>query len=197
MKSSDIKVGTAYAYSRHERYSAPDRVKVLAVDVTETVKGSGPFARAEKKRGVKIQKQGGVIDIVRPQTIRQTWAEYKAEQKAAKKAREEYLAKEQVEREAQAALAFRLHTALVEKGAKVGLSYDYRDENYDALVAAGFTPATEMGRVYRSHVHSALNDLSTFMDKATVNADQVAFLLGWAEAPRPDDSLDDYDLTDD
>lgn len=196
MLTKAIQEGRKYAYNRYDS-GTPDEVTVLATDVTEVVKGRGQWGLDEKKRGVKIEFKSGEVDIVRAQTIRQTWADHKAEKKAAKRANEAALARQQVERERTAALAFRFHTALVEKGAKVGLGYDFRDENYAALVAAGFQPATEMDRVYSNHVHTALNGLSTFMDKEILDADQVAFLLGWAdEAPRPEDSLDDYDLDD-
>lgn len=201
MQTKDLVVGTDYAYdrdyrSRHYRSNA-ERVTVVEVSGSRTT---------ETWNGRKVTETGVVVTyatgdrkgeefVVKPATLTRTWSEEHGERVQRGKYEAERKRREEAERTQRAEQAFALHEALVAAGAKVGLSYTYNDAHYDALVAAGFSPATEVDFYGRSsHLHSAVNDLSDLMERGKVDLAQVAVLLGLGEPPAPADSLDNYDL---
>lgn len=186
MKTSELVVGTAYAYKRSS-WSEPEKVTVLEPKATGTKK-VGPFGRTEKVSGVKVRIGGpkkGYVDYVRPATIVCTWAEQKqadAERKAYRAEQDAAMAKETAHR---ARTAFTLHKALEAKGAKVGVGYTYDDDVYAALVEAGFEPHTPEYQRPGSHLVSTLTDLSGVVKDGKVPIEHVALLLGTAESLSP------------
>jgi hypothetical protein len=203
MKSKDLKVGTDYAVNE-SNYGKPYRATVLEVNATTKVKVGFYSTKTETLKGmVKVKAVSGAFVekgetlYVKPQHVKQLWSEYHGEQVRAGKARAAADRSEAALRKQRADQAFSLHTALVAKGAKVGLSYSYDDADQAALVAAGFKPVEHSEDFFRNNLHSALNGLSDLMENGVVNLDQMAFLFDLStEAPRPEDSLDDYDLED-
>ena len=203
MKSSDLKVGTDYA--AEERWGGVYRVTVLEVGATTTVEDRRAFGnRKVQKTGlVKVKCVNdtypgvkGEVRYLEPRYLKKTWKQHHAERVQAGKYAAQREREEQATRKQRAETAFRLHTVLVEAGAKVGLSYTYDDEDYEALKAAGFQPATEVDFGSRSHFHSAVNGLSDLMREGKVSLEYVGHLLGMVGAPEPEDSLDQYDLDD-
>lgn len=203
MKTKDLVVGTDYAVNE-STYGKAYRATVLEVNATYDKSVGFQSRRTERVSGmVKVEAVSGDFvtkgDVlyVKPQHVRRTWSEEHAERIALGKHVAEQKRHEESQRKQRAEQAFALHEAMVAKGAKVGLSYTYEDADYDALVAAGFKPATEVDLGMRTNLHSALNRLSDLMEDGKVNLDQMAFLFGLdTEAPRPEDSLDYYDLDD-
>jgi hypothetical protein len=201
MKTKDLVVGTDYAVNE-STYGKPYRATVLEVNATYDKQVGFLSSRTERVSGmVKVEAVSGDyvtkgdVLYVKPQHVRQTWAAEHAERVALGKQRAAQQRREAAERKQRAEQAFALHKALEAKGAKVGLGYSYVDENYAALVAAGFEPVKQEYFAGRGYLHSALNGLSTLMEDGTVPLDQMAFLLDLStEAPRPEDDLADYDL---
>lgn len=204
MQTKDLTVGTDYAYDadyRSKRYtSRPDRVTVLAVGVRAFDADARGRSREHKQPGmVKVRyvngPSKGTTFHVRPATLTKTWSQHHGERVSAGRAQSERERMQDERRAERASLALRLHDALVLKGAKVGISYTYDDDDYAALVTAGFKPVGEVEDIYgTSHLHSAVNGLSDLMRNGTVSLQHVAVLLG-AQAPsEPEDSLDGYDL---
>lgn len=206
MQSKDIKVGTDYAFQAYGRRGhhypeGRERVTVTHVNADHTVYNN--WGRPTLHRNVVIftyatGSSKGETGFCKPEKIVHTWSEEHAERTTRGKWQAEYKRAEQTQRAKRARLAYAVHTALVEKGAKVGLGYTYDDEDFAALLEAGFEEVKGDEMFRGSHVHSAVNHLSTLMEKGTVEVAQVAFLLGVdAEVPEPEDSLDNYDLDED
>lgn len=198
MQSKDIKIGEDYAYQAWSRHSASERVTVTGVNTTyrEPNRWGG---RPTVHTGVvtftyATGEAKGTEGFCKPAKIIRPWSAEHAERVAVGKARAAAERDRQHTRQQRAEQAFKMHQALIAAGAKVGISYTYDDEDYAALVAAGFEPVDSGEHFLRAHVHSAVNDLSDLMAEGTVHLDQAAVLLGIAEPPRPEDSLDDYDL---
>lgn len=185
MKTSDLEVGTDYAYERWKR-AGYEHVTVLALNVTG-VDDSGFGGRGQRRSGlVKIvyvtgDYKGGEI-LVRPQTLKMTWTQHHGQQVKIGRYKAEAARAEQAERERRAALAFQMHQKMLAAGAVLnaeGTGYSHGTENYEALLAAGFAPVPEVSyHIGREEVFSAVNDLSDFMDDGKVHIDDVAVLLG-------------------
>jgi hypothetical protein len=196
MQTKDLKVGTDYAYQERP-YWTTERVTVLETKATAKV-SYGYYGATKNVTGVKVEfvtgDRKGDTKIVKPQTIKRTWSEEHAQRVATGKSRAEQARREQALRTERAEQAFALHQAMVAKGAKVGISYTYNDADFAALVAAGFKVESSNEHWMGSHLHSAVNGLSDLMREGVVDLEYVAVLLGLAQPPAPDDSLDLYDL---
>jgi hypothetical protein len=143
MQTKDMTVGTEYAY-QSSKHSDRYRVRVLAVNVTETVKAN--WGAAKRVTGVKIEFTDpehyahGKVKIVRPVTIVHTWAEEAAEREANARYADEAARRKAETLAANARTAFALHQLLAAKGVPVTTGYSYDDNICEALKAAGFKP---------------------------------------------------------
>lgn len=182
MKSTDLKVGTDYAY-QYRNWGAVERVTVLAVGVT----GHDANARGWKAQDIKVKglvkirycagNRKGVEELVRPQTLKMTWSQHHGEAIAAGRRMAERKREEQAQREQRAYLAFTMHQRLLTAGAPMELVAVYDDEDREALLKAGFQPVPNIAHSFRNEVFSAVQDVDDLMEKAVVSLDDVAVLI--------------------
>lgn len=195
MKSADLKPGTDYAYQpdrggRHWSPPPAKRVTVLEVGVT---------GHDMNARGWRVTNVAGLIKIayatgaakgetllVRPQTLTRTWSEEHAARVQAGKQKAEFERQEQTERQRRAHLAFTMHQRLVAAGAPVAETAVYDDEDYEALVKAGFHKVPHVEHFFENSLFSAVDRLSDLAHEGTVALDDVAVLLG-LEEPKVDE----------
>lgn len=194
MKTTEIKVGTDYAYS-HNNYGTRSKVHVLEVGV-ERGEGYSYLSRGSRrkvKNGVRVRYENGSEGIVPSREIREEWEPYAERQKAEQKARQESqaaLRRKMAERARQAKV---LDDYLAGHGVEAMTIRFYGEEVREALVAAGYevlhtgsigeTPAVQsrikslrdfvaMGRVDVDTLAPVLADLSHRLPKATLGEAQ-------------------------
>lgn len=143
MKTADLKTGTEYAYKPHS-YSTPTKVTVLVPAFDGRAKVRRGFSdRTERVKGVKVEFKGGATEVVRPQTLVSTWAEHQKQKRASQRYAREAAARKAAELQTAAETVVALDGLLRSKGAKVHPgAYCYRDEQQEALRAAGMPPAS-------------------------------------------------------
>jgi hypothetical protein len=184
MKTSDLKVGTDYAYEAWKR-ATPVRVTVLATGVTGVddsgFGGSGRPTSGLVKVAHATGDSKGTEFNVRPATLKMTWSEHHGRQVSLGKHKAEQARQEQTERERRAALAFSMHHRLMAAGALASDVAVYDDQDREALLKAGFHPLPSVEYFFEASVFSAVTDLDDLMEDGTVALDDVAVLMGLEE----------------
>jgi len=197
MKTSDLEVGTDYAYEPWKR-ARPERVTVLDKNVYG-VDQSGFGGRGGKRNGlVKVAyatgEQKGREFLVRPQTLLRTWKKHHAAAVSAGRYRAQQARKDQVELEANSALAFALHQKMLAAGAPLETESVYDDSQHAALVEAGFSMVPKSFESYgRGDLFVTFN-VSTMLDKGTVPVEVVKVLMGEKPEVGEYDGLGAWDL---
>lgn len=197
MQSKQIIVGDEYAVRQH-KWSKHERAKVLDTDATERV--MSPYDRrvvSHRNTGmikVEFLSRGrkGEVAYLKPKQIVQTWKAELADRREARAAAKAQAAHDAQVRLAGARRAFALHEALAAKGKAVGVGYNYDDEDYAALVDAGFKPIP----FTVSRVESTVYALDAAM-MGHLDTRDLDLLLGLAEPGEPDEYLDEADDEDD